>query len=84
MISAPPSGAEQDPLVVALARHGVDFIAIGGWAVRAQRYDLGRVTYDVDVTPERSRENLQRLSEALDDLGAEVRFGDETLAFSRR
>ena len=85
MVAAPPSGAEQDPLdriVVALVRHEVDFIAIGGWAVRAQRYDLGRVTYDVDVTPEGSRENLQRLSEALDELGAEVRFGDETLAFS--
>ena len=85
MVAAPPSGGEQDPLdriVVALVRHEVDFIAIGGWAVRAQRYDLGRVTYDVDVTPERSRENLQRLSEALDELGAEVRFGDETLPFS--
>jgi len=36
--AASPSGAEQDPLngiVVALVRHKVDFIAIGGWAVRA-------------------------------------------------
>ena len=51
MVAAPPGG-EQDPLariVVALVQHEVDFIAIGGWAVRAQRYDLGRVTYDVDV-----------------------------------
>ena len=64
-MAEPPSGTQQDSLdriVVALVQHDVDFIAIGGWAVQAQQYDLGRVTYDVDVTPEASRENLQRLS----------------------
>lgn len=50
--------------------------------MRAQRYELGRVTYDVDVTPERSHENRRRLSDALDELDAEVRFADETLPFS--
>ena len=84
-MAEPPSGTQQDPLdriVVVLVHHNVDFIAIGGWAVQAQQYDLGRVTYDVDVTPEASRENLQRLSEALNELGAEVRHEDETLPFS--
>lgn len=84
-MAEPPSGTQQDPLdriVVVLVQHDVDFIAIGGWAVQAQQYDLGRVTYDVDVTPEASRENLQRLSAALNELGAEVRHEDETLPFS--
>ena len=84
-MAEPPSGEEQDSLdriVVALVQHDVDFIAIGGWAVQAQQYDLGRVTYDIDVTPERSRENLQRLSDALNELGAEVRYGDQTLPFA--
>ena len=84
-MAEPPSGEEQDSLdriVVVLVQHDVDFIAIGGWAVQAQQYDLGRVTYDIDVAPERSRENLQRLSEALNDLGAEVRYGDQTLPFA--
>ncbi|MDE0655543.1 MAG: hypothetical protein OXH58_03135 [Acidimicrobiaceae bacterium] len=84
-MAEPPSGAQQDPLdriVVVLVHHNVDFIAIGGWAVQAQQYDLGRVTYDIDVTPEGSRENLQRLSAALNELGAEVRHEDETLPFS--
>ncbi|MCY4175608.1 MAG: hypothetical protein OXD37_04650 [Acidimicrobiaceae bacterium] len=84
-MAEPPSGEEQgslDRIVVALVQHDVDFIAIGGWAVQAQQYDLGRVTYDIDVTPERGRENLQRLSDALNDLGAEVRYGDQTLPFA--
>lgn len=84
-MAAAAMGREQDPLdriVVVLVHHRVDFVAIGGWAVQAQQYDLGRVTYDVDVTPEASRDNLQRLSEALDELGAQVRFGDETVPFS--
>ena len=81
----PPSAQEPDPLdriPAALVRRGVDFVAIGGWAVRAQRHRLGRVTYDMDFTPARTRENLQRLSAALQDLGAQVQFGDESLPFS--
>ena len=66
----------------ALARRGVEFIAIGGWAVQAQQFDLGYLSRDVDFTPAPARENLQRLSAALDDLGARVRAGDESFAFS--
>ena len=36
----------------------------------------------MDFTPAPDRENLQRLSAALDDLGARVRAGDESFAFS--
>lgn len=85
MTATPDQDGDQDLLdriIAVLVRHGVDFIAIGGWAVRAQRYELGRVTYDVDVAPEGSHENRQRLSMALDELDAKVRFGDESLPFS--
>lgn len=57
---------------VALTRRGVEFIAIGGWAVQAQRLDLG-LTRDVDLTPAPDPENLQRLSAALEDLDARRR-----------
>lgn len=79
-----PPGWVQDPLAripATLTRHGVEFVAIDGWAVQAQRYSLGRLTRDVDFTPAKTRENLHRLSQALKDLGAEVRFGDESLPF---
>ncbi len=65
----------------ALARRGVEFIAIGGWAVQAQRLDFG-LTRDVDFTPAPDPENLQRLSEALEDLDAQLRAGDESFPFS--
>lgn len=73
-------GLEQIP--AALARHGVQFIVIGGWAVQAQQFKLGYLSEDVDVTPARSPENLQRLSDALRDLQAEVRAGHESFAFT--
>ena len=66
---------------VALARRGVEFIAIGGWAVQAQRLDFG-LTKDVDFTPAPDPENLQRLSAALEDLDAQLRSGDESFPFS--
>ena len=67
---------------VALARHGVEFIAIGGWAVQAQQLDLGYLSKDVDFTPAPDPENQQRLSAALEDLGARVRSGDESFPFA--
>ena len=42
--------ANLDRIPAALVRRGVDFIAIGGWAVQAQRLDLGYATRDVDLT----------------------------------
>ena len=66
---------------VALTRRGVEFIAIGGWAVQAQRLDFG-LTRDVDFTPAPDPANLQRLSDALEDLNAQLRAGDESFPFS--
>ena len=63
-----------------LARHEVRFVVIGGLAALAHGSPIP--TRDVDVTPETSLDNLGRLSAALSELGAQVRFGDEALPFS--
>lgn len=59
------------PLLAALNRHGIRFVVIGGIAAIAQGYPLP--TQDLDVTPERSAENLGRIAAALDELGARLR-----------
>jgi hypothetical protein len=54
-----------------LERRGVKFVLIGGMAgvVHGSPFP----TEDIDITPERSQENLARLSSALTDLDARVR-----------
>jgi hypothetical protein len=51
--------------------NGVRYVLIGGLA--AAFHGSTTPTTDVDVTPEMSRDNLERLSEALDDLDARIR-----------
>ncbi|MGA8296837.1 MAG: hypothetical protein WB770_07320, partial [Acidimicrobiales bacterium] len=62
-----------DPLLLlaTLNRHGVRYVVIGGFAATAHGSPLP--TSDVDITAETSRENLTRLSEALNDLDARIR-----------
>lgn len=55
-------------LIAALARHGVDYVVIGG--VAAQVHGHRRTTMDLDLTPDPSPENLRRLSAALAELEA--------------
>jgi len=52
----------------ALAEHQVEYIVIGGLAVQA--YGHPRTTQDLDLLPEPSSENLERLRAALTELGA--------------
>jgi hypothetical protein len=59
------------PILEALERHGVRYVVIGGLAATLHGSPL--VTTDVDVTPDRARDNLDRLSAALKDLGARIR-----------
>jgi hypothetical protein len=54
----------------ALAEHGVDYVLVGGLAV--QTHGHVRTTVDVDVYPRPDRQNLERLAEALNALGARV------------
>jgi predicted nucleotidyltransferase len=66
----------------ALQRRGVRFVLIGGLAgvIHGSPFP----TEDIDITPERSQENLERLSDALTDLATRVRTenADGALPFS--
>jgi hypothetical protein len=64
-----------DRILQVLRQHEVTFVLIGGLAATAHGSPL--VTNDVDITPERSRENLERLSDALKELGARIRTSIE-------
>lgn len=50
-------------LLKALSDHGVRFVVIGGFAVGVHGYP--RATRDLDVVPEPTSENMERLSEAI-------------------
>lgn len=69
----PPLSAED--ILAALNHHGVRYVVIGAFAAIAQGAPID-ATYDVDVTPQRDPDNLQRLSKALADLDARVRVDD--------
>jgi hypothetical protein len=65
---------DPDRMLATLARHGVEFVLIGGVAAALNGSPL--VTFDVDITPRRTRPNLARLSAALQELDARVRTAD--------
>lgn len=58
-------------LLEALTRHGVSFVVVGGIAALAQGSPLP--TEDVDITPQRSDENVERLAAALGELDVRLR-----------
>lgn len=58
-----------EPLLDVLVEQGVSFIVVGGYAVAAHGYV--RATKDVDICPDPSPDNLQRLAAALEELQAE-------------
>jgi hypothetical protein len=62
-------------MLSALADRDVRFVLIGGMAA-VLHGDVG-VTVDIDVVPERSDQNLERLAGALRDLGARIRTEGE-------
>lgn len=57
------------PLLSVLKHHDVAFIVVGGYAVAAHGYV--RATKDIDICPDPSDANLERLAEALTELEAE-------------
>lgn len=69
-----PDDFVPERLLGALVDHGVQFVLIGGMAAVAHGSPLP--TRDVDVTPEASAANLDRLAEALRALDARVRHPD--------
>jgi len=56
-------------LVAVLARHGVDFVVIGGVATQAHGHR--RTTMDLDLMPDPDPDNLTRLGAALGELEAQ-------------
>jgi hypothetical protein len=52
---------------------------VGGFAVELWGVAV-QPTVDVDITPDRSKENLARLATALNELGATLRYGEETVS----
>lgn len=62
---------DPEKMLEILARHRVDHVLIGGYAAVLQASPF--LTHDIDVTPERSRENLDRLSAALTEMDARIR-----------
>lgn len=57
-----------EPLIATLVDHGVDFVIVGGYAVAA--HGFARATKDIDICPDPSDDNLQRLAAALIELEA--------------
>jgi hypothetical protein len=70
----PAGGFDPEELVRVLDRHGVDYVLIGG--VAARLHGSPSLTEDLDLTPERSPENLRRLAGALSDLDARLAAPD--------
>jgi hypothetical protein len=54
----------------ALARHGVEYVTVGGVAIQA--HGAQRLTQDLDVAIAASKDNLDRLASALADVDARV------------
>ena len=65
-----PEPLDAQRILDELARHGVDFVLVGGLA--AQTHGNTRMTNDVDVIPAPDPENLARLADALHALEARV------------
>jgi hypothetical protein len=63
---SPAIDAEREALLKTLVAHNVQFVVIGGAGIQShgRRYD----TLDIDVTPDRDEDNLQRLADALNEL----------------
>lgn len=75
---APP--LEAGELFRLLDRHGVRYVVVGGLA--ATVHGATRVTFDIDLVPEWTPSNLDRLAAALLEAGALLRTpGAEPIAF---
>ena len=67
------------PLLDTLQRHDVDFIVVGAAAAVSQGSPLP--TYDLDVTPARNPQNVERIVAALIDLDAKLRTPTKPVTF---
>ena len=65
------TGADLTTLLEKLAASGVDFVLVGGLAAVAQGAPV--TTFDVDIVPRRTPENVDRLLAFLAEIGARYR-----------
>jgi hypothetical protein len=70
---------QPQPLLQALERNGVDFVVVGGLAGLA--HGSAYPTYDLDVAYSRDPVNLQRLADALEEIGVSLRGAPADLPF---
>lgn len=77
-MSSPPSVADFEPgeILRALEAHHVRYVVIGALAAVSAGAPI--LTTDLDVTPDRSRDNLERLARALVDLEARLRSSSDS------
>jgi len=74
----PVASVDAAQMITVLNRHRVKYVVVGGFAVELWGVAV-QPTVDVDITPERSKLNLARLADALNELEAELRYGEETV-----
>ncbi len=70
---------EAGPLLRVLGHHGVDFVVIGGLAGLA--HGSAYPTFDLDVAYARDRANIERMVDALKELGVTLRGAPADLPF---
>jgi hypothetical protein len=68
----PTADVDAAAIIRAFARHKVQYVVIGGFAAELHQVAIPP-TRDMDVTPEPSRSNLERLAAALNELNARFR-----------
>lgn len=56
----------------ALNQHAVDYVVVGGWGTL--QHGASRLTQDLDICPDPTTENLDRLAQALTALHAELQI----------
>jgi hypothetical protein len=67
----PPAPADFRRLLTALVDHRVDFVVVGGVAAVVQGAPVA--TFDLDIVPSLTGDNIEALTAALDELGATFR-----------
>ena len=66
---------DREAILQALERHRVDYVVIGGAAAQARGWT--EKTQDLDITPERSKENLSRLADVVEELDGGFRVDEQ-------
>jgi hypothetical protein len=77
-VSKDVHGLDTERILRALSSHEVEYVLVGGLAALA--YGSTIATADADLLPRPAAANLDRLLDALEDLGAEILLSEQRLA----